>query len=84
MSVNRYLIQKQCGSETDLRAYALITQARNEAVFIEQTILSVICQTALTLSNKYVHFRRKEQVRWLNENYKEALELEWNSSSCLN
>ena len=47
MSVDDYLMQKQCGGETNLPTYVLITPARNEAAFIEQTILSVIHQTAL-------------------------------------
>jgi glycosyltransferase involved in cell wall biosynthesis len=47
MSLDHYLMQKKFSSERNLPSYVLITPARNEAEYIEQTILSVIRQTVL-------------------------------------
>ncbi|MGB8953526.1 MAG: glycosyltransferase family 2 protein [Candidatus Aminicenantales bacterium] len=45
MNLDKRLLQKQHNSGTKRLTYVLITPARNEAAFIEQTILSVIHQT---------------------------------------
>jgi len=42
-------MQKECAGEKEIPRYVLITPARNEAAFIEQTILSVIRQKVLPL-----------------------------------
>ena len=75
MSADHYLMQKQCGGETKLPTYVLITPARNEAAFIEQTILSVIHQTVLPAKWLIVSDGSKDGTDEIVERY--ALLFRW-------
>jgi len=68
-------MQKQCDSVTKLPTYALITPARNEAAFIEQTILSVIHQTVLPIKWVIVSDGSKDGTDEIIERY--ALRFPW-------
>ena len=75
MSVDHSLKQKQCGDESNLPKYVLITPARNEAAFIEQTILSVIHQTVLPAKWVIVSDGSKDRTDEIVERY--ALRFSW-------
>jgi len=75
MSVDHQLSQKQCGVATNLPTYVLITPARNEAAFIEQTILSVIRQTVLPAKRVIVSDGSKDGTDKIVEQY--ALRFPW-------
>lgn len=75
MSVDDYGMQKQCDGETKLLRYVLVTPARNEAAFIEQTILSVIHQTVLPIKWVIVSDGSKDGTDEIVERY--ALLFPW-------
>lgn len=63
MTVDHYLMEKQCGNETNLPTFILIKPTRNEVITIEQTSFSVINHIILPVSEELVRFRQKEQMR---------------------
>jgi len=68
-------MQKQCGDEAVLPTYVLITPARNEAAFIEQTVLSVIHQTILPIKWVIVSDGSEDETDEIVERY--ALRFPW-------
>ncbi|MDD1777050.1 MAG: glycosyltransferase family 2 protein [Candidatus Helarchaeota archaeon] len=69
MLVNHQQMQKQSSGATKLPIYALVTPARNEAAFIEQTILSVIHQTVLPIKWVIVSDGSKDETDEIVEGY---------------
>jgi biofilm PGA synthesis N-glycosyltransferase PgaC len=69
MSVDRHLTQEQSGGEPEFPTYVIITPARNEAAFIEQTILSVVHQTVLPIKWVIVSDGSKDGTDEIVERY---------------